>query len=69
MMFDKPEVLSGSRYRYNVVPVIEPASQMKLWFVLFASGLNTGLLMACIIMSQAALFVLQIFRYRALSGR
>lgn len=61
---DKPEILAGARYGYLHVPLVSPSVEERPLFGLFVSGLNVGLLMASIIASQVAFFVLEVFRRR-----
>ena len=62
LVFDKPEILSGDTYGYLYVPVVNPSSQEEPMFGLFVSGLNTGLIMASIMVSQIAFFAIQVFK-------
>lgn len=64
LIYDKPEILSGEQFGYLHVPLVSPSAAERPMFGLFVSGLNVGVLMASIIASQIAFFVLTVFRQR-----
>lgn len=62
LIYDKPEILSGEKYGYLHVPLVNPSSEEMPMFGLFISGLNVGLIMASMMVSQIAFFAIEVFR-------
>lgn len=64
LIIDKPEQLSGEQYGYLHPPLVSPSSQERPFFDLFFTGLNVGLIMASIIVSQLSYFVINVISQR-----
>ena len=69
LIFDKPEILSGETYGYLHTPIVSPSETERPLFGLFASGLEVGIIMASIMVSQIAFFALQVFREQVIAER
>ncbi|MDZ4819456.1 MAG: hypothetical protein SGJ20_10835 [Planctomycetota bacterium] len=66
LIYDKPEILSAESHGYGYlhIPLASPSSQEQPMFGLFVSGLNVGLIMSSIMVSQIAYFAIQVFKSR-----
>lgn len=64
LVIDKPEQLSGEQYGYLHPPLVSPTPQERPFFDLFFTGLNVGLIMASIIVSQLSYFVIRVISKR-----
>lgn len=68
LVIDKPEILSGEQYGYLYPPLVFPSPQERPLFDLFFTGLNVGLIMASIIVSQLSYFVIEVISRRRPNG-
>lgn len=64
LIIDKPEQLSGEKYGYLHPPLVVPSPHEIPFFDLFFTGLNVGLIMASIIVSQLSYFVIKVISRR-----